>query len=68
MSPTLAVVTLIVGGAFGLAMLSVALSQKAQTSSVIQAGAGGLAAVIKAAVSPVASSSSTAFGSAGIGG
>lgn len=62
------VLAAVLGGAFTLAMVSVVLAQRAQTSSVIQASTAGLAAVIHAAVSPVASSSSTAFGSAAVGG
>lgn len=56
----------IVGGAFTLAMLAVALSRKAQTSTVITSGGNALGSVISAAVAPV-TGSAPSFGSA-IGG
>jgi hypothetical protein len=48
----------IVGSIIGLSILSVVLSQRAQTSSVIQAGASGLSSILSAATAPVTGSSS----------
>lgn len=45
----LAIITAIIG----LAIVSVVLSQKAQTSSVLQSAASGLASVLKVVVSPI---------------
>lgn len=53
----------ILGGIIGLAVIAVAVSQKAQTAGVIQAGGNALANVIGAAVGPVTGSTSTNFGS-----
>ena len=52
----------IVAGVIGLAMVAVLVSQKAQTSTVIQGAGTALASVICAAVAPV-SGSSTSLGS-----
>jgi hypothetical protein len=46
-----------------LAIIAVVVSQKAQTPQVIQAGGGAMAAIINAAVSPVAGNTSNTFGS-----
>ena len=45
--------TVLVSSAFGLAILSVVLSNKSQTTGVIQAGASGLGSIISAAEGPV---------------
>jgi PRD1 phage membrane DNA delivery len=44
----------IVGAIIGLAILSVILSKNAQTPALLQSGAGALARIISAAVTPVA--------------
>jgi hypothetical protein len=55
----------ILASVIGLAMLAVVVSQKAQTSSVIQSGGSALASVIGAAVSPLGggNAGATNFGS-----
>ena len=52
------------GGIIGLALVAVAVSQKAQTASVIGATGSALSGIIGAAVGPVTGSTSTNFGSA----
>lgn len=54
----------IVAGVLGLAIVSVLVSQKAQTSSVIQASGSALSNVIAAAVNPVTGTG--ASGSSGV--
>lgn len=51
-------ITSIVTAIIGLAVISVLLSDRAKTTSVISAGAGGLAEDIEAATSPVSGGSS----------
>jgi hypothetical protein len=59
----------IVMGVIGLAIVAVLVSQKASTSSVIQAGGSALSGIIGAAVGPVSGSGQNQFGAAsGIGG
>jgi hypothetical protein len=53
----------IVGGIIGLAIVAVLVSQKAQTSGVVQAGGTALSQIIGAAVAPVSQNNN--FGSAG---
>lgn len=53
----------IVVGVIGLAMVAVVVSQKAQTSTVLQSGGTALSSIIGAAVAPV--SGSNTFGSTG---
>jgi hypothetical protein len=53
----------IVMGVIGLAIVAVLVSQKASTSSVIQAGGSALSGIIGAAVGPVSGSGSNQFGS-----
>lgn len=55
----------VVGGIIGLAIVAVLVSQKAQTSSVIQGAGTALSNVLATAVSPVAGSTSNQFGSTG---
>jgi hypothetical protein len=59
----------VIAGIIGLAVVAVLVSQKAQTSSVIQSGGTALSSIIGAAVGPVSGSGSNNFGAAsGIGG
>jgi hypothetical protein len=55
----------VLGSIIGLAMLAVVLSQRAQTSTVIQSSGSALASVIGAAVAPLGSGNAgaTNFGS-----
>lgn len=53
MNTTISAVLAIVSGIIGLAIISVLVSPKAQTSSVLGASGGALSTVIGAAVSPV---------------
>lgn len=53
----------VIAAAFGLATLSVILSQRSQTSSVIGAGGQALAGVISAATSPVTGQGGVTLGS-----
>jgi hypothetical protein len=53
------------GALIGLAIVAVIVSQKAQTSSVIQSAGSALASVIGAAVSPVSGASGNSFGGVG---
>lgn len=57
----------IITSVIGLAMLAVVLSQKANTSTVIQSSGSALASVIGAAVSPLGSGNAgaTSFSSTG---
>ena len=57
----------IVGGVLGLAIISVLVSPKAQTSSVLTASGGALSTVIGAAVSPVTGQSTGASASSMFG-
>ena len=52
----------VVGGILTLAMVAVAVSKNAQTSSVIQGAGTALSSVIGAAVAPVTGSSTNTFG------
>lgn len=52
----------VIASIIGLAIVAVVVSKNAQTSSVIQAGASGLASIIGAAVSPVSGSTGNQFG------
>lgn len=52
----------VIGGIIGLAIVAVLVSQKAQTTQVLQGGGSALAAIINAAVSPVTSASGNQFG------
>ena len=52
----------VVGGILTLAMIAVAVSKNAQTSSVIQGAGTALSSVIGAAVAPVSGSTSNTFG------
>jgi hypothetical protein len=58
----------IVSSIVGLAIISVVLSQQAQTTSVIQAGSQGLASVIGAATAPVTGGSAASTAGAVVGG
>jgi membrane DNA delivery protein len=49
----------------GLAIISVLVSQKAQTGSVINAAGSALSSIIGAAVSPVTGATGNTFGSTG---
>jgi hypothetical protein len=60
--PTLVIV---VGGVLTLAMVAVAVSKNAQTSSVIQGAGTALSSVIGAAVAPVSGSTTNMIGSSG---
>ena len=61
-----ATVVAIIGGIFTVTMFAVALSNKAQTSSVLQSTAGLATSIINAAVSPVTGNNQSAtFGSSG---
>jgi septal ring factor EnvC (AmiA/AmiB activator) len=53
----------VVGGVITLAMIAVAVSKNAQTSSVIQGAGTALSSVIGAAVAPVSGSTTNTFGS-----
>jgi PRD1 phage membrane DNA delivery len=53
------------GGIITLAMLAVAVSQKAQTSTVLQGAGTALSQIIANAVAPVSSSGNNQFGSSG---
>jgi PRD1 phage membrane DNA delivery len=56
---------IVVGGVITLAMLAVAVSQKAQTSTVIQGAGTALSSIIGAAVAPVTGSTTNMIGSSG---
>lgn len=56
------VVMAVIGSFVGLAVVAVIVGQKAQTSSVIQAGGTALSGIISAAVAPVAGNSASTFG------
>lgn len=60
---TVTVLTAIVG----VAIIAVLVSQKANTSGVIQAGGSAFTSALSAAVSPVTGSSSTGLGFGGVG-
>ena len=49
----------VVAGVIGLAMVAVLVSQKAQTSTVIQGAGTALSSIIGAAVAPVSGTSTT---------
>lgn len=67
MNNGLAALMAFVGGIIGLATLSVILSPRSQTSTVVTSTGGALATVIRAAVSPV--NEANAFGGvSGFGG
>jgi hypothetical protein len=55
----------VIGSIVGLAIVAVLVSQKAQTSQVLQGAGSALARVISAAVGPVTGSQSTNFASPG---
>ena len=56
----------VVAGVLGLAMVAVLVSQKAQTSTVIQGAGTALSSIIGAAVAPVSGSNTTSMlGSSG---
>ena len=59
MDKFLSTIAYIVGGAFVVAIVATVLSKNAQTTSVIQASATGLASVIQAAVAPVSGGTGT---------
>lgn len=63
MDPT-AKVVVIFTGLFGVAIVAVLVSQKAQTASVLQALGSSASSVIGAAVSPVTGGGSSATGGA----
>jgi PRD1 phage membrane DNA delivery len=54
----------VIASVIGLAMVAVLVSQNAQTSTVITGAGTALSGIITAAVSPVAGSSTNAFGTA----
>jgi len=54
----------VLGGIFGLAIVAVLVSKKAQTPAVIQGAGTALSSIIGAAVAPVTSSGNQ-FGSSG---
>jgi hypothetical protein len=56
----------IVGGAIGLAVVAVLVSQRAQTPAVFAAAGTALGDVIGAAVSPVTGGGGNLFGSTGL--
>lgn len=58
--PTFVAIT---GGIICLAMIAVAVSKNAQTSTVIQGAGTALSSVIGAAVAPVSGSTTSTFGS-----
>lgn len=58
----------VVSGFIGLAILSVLVSPRAQTASVITSTGGALSTVIRAAVSPVNEGGGASFGGTGGGG
>lgn len=49
----------VIAGFVGLAIIAVLVSKNAQTSSVLTGAGSALSSVIKAAVSPISSSTST---------
>lgn len=51
-----------ISGVIGLAIIAVLVSQKSQTSGVIQSAAAGLSQIIGAAVSPVTGAATTTGG------
>ena len=53
----------IVGGIITLAMIAVAVSKNAQTSTVLTGAGTALSSVIAAAVAPVSASTTNTFGS-----
>lgn len=55
----------VISGIIGLAIIAVLVSQKAQTSTVLQGAGTALSSIINAAVSPVSSNSGNQFGSTG---
>jgi purine-cytosine permease-like protein len=57
----------VIGGIVGLAIVAVLVSQKAQTSQVLQGAGTALSAVINAAVGPVTNNQGNNFGSSGTG-
>lgn len=63
MNDLTAAILAIVGGAFTLAIVSVVLSQRAQTASVIGASGTALSNVIAAAVNPITMNNPTSLGS-----
>jgi PRD1 phage membrane DNA delivery len=60
-----ATVLSVVGAVIGLAIVAVLVSQKAQTSQVLQGAGSALSGVIAAAVGPVTGSGTNSFGSPG---
>jgi PRD1 phage membrane DNA delivery len=56
---------IVFGGIITLAMIAVLVSQKAQTSTVIQGAGTALSSVIGAAVAPVSGSTTNMIGSSG---
>lgn len=58
----------VLGGIFTLAMVAVIVSQRAQTSTVLQGAGTALSSVINAAVSPLGGSPLTTSGANGTGG
>lgn len=58
----------VVTGVIGLAVVAVLVGQRAQTSSVLQAGGTALSQIIGAAVSPVATGNQYGSGGTSIGG
>lgn len=58
----------VIAGVIGLAMVAVLVSQKAQTSTVLQGAGTALSSVISAAVSPISGSSTNSYGSSNYSG
>lgn len=61
-SPVLRVLATVVASIMGLAIISVILSQKSNTTAVINAGSTGLSGLITAATAPVSGQSGNIYG------
>jgi hypothetical protein len=59
MNSTVSAAVAVIGGIVGLAIVAVLVSQKAQTSGVIQAAGSALSGIIGAAVGPITGSTAS---------
>lgn len=64
---TTTLVTILVG-IIGVAIVAVIVSKQSQTAGVLQAGGSAFSSILKAALSPVSSSSNFGFGVSGFSG
>ena len=62
MNATVSAAVAVIGGIVGLAIVAVLVSQKAQTSGVIQSAGSALSSIIGAAVGPVSGGGTSPLG------